>query len=591
MKNKSKLYYEDLKNEVNNKLFSVKKIFWKSKQFNYDEISQLEKKLNLNKIYAKLLHSRGVNDQNYYDFINPKLKKLLPEPYLIENMEMATTIIADYIINKKKIGLLGDYDVDGITSTALFVNFLKEIGCEFEFYIPDRIKEGYGPNINALRNLNKSCDLLITLDCGTTANDVIDQFSNEGGKVIIVDHHLQADKLPNALAIINPNTESDNSHLKNLCAVGVVFLLVVSINRELKKKKFYQNQSPNLIKFLDLVALGTICDLVKLDELNRTFVKQGLKVLKNSKNNGLLALINQTNILKDLDEYHLGFVLGPRINAAGRVGSSYLGVKLLVEDDKKSREVMALKLEEFNTLRRKIENNVILDAYQKVDKNDNGVICVSSASWHQGVIGIVASKITEKFLRPSIVISEIDKICKASCRSIGDFNIGELIFDAIEKKILISGGGHKMAAGFSIHQSNIKTFQEFIIDKYDSQKNNIVKSFDCEINFSSISKDLCNFQNKLAPYGQGNTKPRYLIKDCYIKYPKLVGNGHLSCFVEDKFGNKTKAIAFKAYDFNLANQLENSGRDGIDLIISVKLNEWNGNDSVEIQIEDAIEPN
>ena len=184
--------------------------------------------------------------------------------------------------------------------------------------------------------------------------------------------------------------------------------------------------------------------------------------------------------------------------------------------------------------------------------------------------------------------SEIDNVCKASCRSIGDFNIGKLIFDAIEKKILISGGGHKMAAGFSVYKSNIKAFQEFIIDKYDSRKNDIVKFFDCEINSSSISKDLCNFQNKLAPYGQGNTKPRYLIRDCYIKYPKLVGNGHLSCFIEDKFGNKIKAIAFKAYDFDLANQLENSGRDGIDLVISIKLNEWNGNDSVEIQIEDAI---
>ncbi|MBF92136.1 MAG: single-stranded-DNA-specific exonuclease RecJ [Rickettsiales bacterium] len=589
MKNKTQLYDEESKKEGNNKFFSAKNFYWREKENNDELTNHLVENKGISHTYAKLLSCRGINTKNFNDFINPKIKNLLPNPSLIDDMEIATERIVSQILNKQKIGLFGDYDVDGTTSTAMFANFLDEIGCKFEFYIPDRINEGYGPNINALRILKeKSCNLIITLDCGTTSNKVINQITNEGVEVIIVDHHLQDNELPNASAIINPNKNSDNSKLNNLCAVGVVFLLIVSINRDLKKKKYLKKDLPNLIKYLDLVALGTVCDLVKLDVTNRALVKQGLKIINRSNNLGIKSLIKTVGINEEINEYHLGYLIGPRINAGGRVGNSLLGTQLLTQVESAKSDIFALKLDEFNSLRKKIEQNVVLEAVKKVDKNDNGIICVNSSDWHPGVIGIVASKISEKFQRPSIIISELHEVCKASCRSIKNFNIGNLIFKAVNQGICLSGGGHEMAGGFSIEKSKIKILKEFLFGKYDKKKNEIIKLYDTEISFSNLSIDLFRFQEQLAPFGQGNSKPKYLVKNCYIKYSNAVGNGHLSCFIEDQFGNRKKGIAFNAFDYDLGQIIESRGKEGIDLIVTLRINNWNDQESIELQIEDAL---
>ncbi|PPR43772.1 MAG: Single-stranded-DNA-specific exonuclease RecJ [Alphaproteobacteria bacterium MarineAlpha8_Bin1] len=589
MKNKTQLYDEDLKKEDNIKFFSAKNFYWMEKKISDHLVNQLIENLGVSDTYAKLLSCRGIDKENFNNFINPKIKNLLPDPSLIDDMKSATDIIVSHILKKKKIGLFGDYDVDGTTSTALFANFLNEIGCEFEFHIPDRINEGYGPNINSLRMLKeKSCGLILTLDCGTTANSAINQITDEGVKVIIVDHHLQDNELPNALAVINPNKKNDNSKLNNLCAVGVVFLLIVSINRDLKKQKYFKENSPNLLKYLDLVALGTICDLVKLDITNRALVKQGLKIINQSNNLGIKSLIKAVGINEQINEYHLGYFIGPRINAGGRVGNSLLGTQLLTEVESSKSQIFALKLDEFNSLRKKIEQNVVLEAISKVDKNENGIICVSSLDWHPGVIGIVASKITEKFQRPSIIISESQEVCKASCRSVKNFNIGRLIFEAVNRGICLSGGGHEMAGGFSIEKAKIEIFKEFLINKYDKKKNEIIKLYDTEISFSNLSFDLFKFQEKLAPFGQGNSKPKYLIKNCYIRFAKAVGNGHLTCFIEDQYGNRKKGIAFNAFDYDLGDVIENTGHEGIDLIVTLKINNWNDKSAIELQIEDVL---
>ena len=589
MQTKSKLYDDQLKNENSLQLLSVKKFLWEENRSLLSIQNKLEEKFNVDRIFAKLLSIRDVTVDNYSNFIDPKLKNILPDPKTIDEMSLATDKIVDVILKKKKIGLFGDYDVDGTSSTALFGNYLNDIGARFEFYIPDRLKEGYGPNIEAFKELKKkSCEIIVTLDCGTTSISAINQVAKENVDVIVVDHHLQDLALPSAFAIVNPNKNKDSSNLNNLCATGVVFFLIISINRELKRRSFFVDKSPNLLKYLDLVALGTVCDVVKLDLVNRAFVKQGLKICNGSKNLGLNSLIENSGIDDQINEYHLGYLIGPRINAGGRVGDSSMGVKLLLEKKQSLSSIFATKLGECNNVRKKVEKEVEISAIKEVDPSDSGIICVSSKDWHLGVIGIVASKLTERFSRPSIVISESDKICKASCRSVSNFNIGELIFRAVEDGILLSGGGHKMAGGFSIKKSNIEKFKKYILKKFDSTKSNVIKFYDSELRISSISNDFYYLIDRLSPFGPGNPRPKFLLRDCYIRYTKLVGNNHLSCFVEDIYGNRVKGISFGAYDTSLGTLIENKGATGVCLIVSVRMNNWKGMKKTELQIEDML---
>ena len=334
-------------------------------------------------------------------------------------MQKATKKIVNCILKKKKIGIFGDYDVDGSSATSLICNFFSEIGVEYESYIPDRIKEGYGANIDAFESLKeKGCALILTLDRGTTSFEPIELISRKNVDVIVVDHHQQSELLPKAFAIINPKKKKDSSNLNNLCATGVTFFLVISLSRELKKNNSLKIKLPNLIKYLDLVALATVCDLVKLDQVNRAFVKQGIKIINQTNNIGLNALVQESSINQFLNEYHLGFVLGPRINAGGRVGNSRIGVDLLTSNDTNMSNILSKKLCDFNNLRKSIEYQVEKEAINKGIPEDQNIICVHNKNWHPGVLGIVASKLTNKFMRPSIVISEDNEVCSASCRSV-----------------------------------------------------------------------------------------------------------------------------------------------------------------------------
>ena len=588
MKSQTKSLINDLKLNNTKKNLSVKNHYWKERNICKNIYTDKNNTFSNSKIIFKILSNRGITSENYNDFIEPKIKNILPDPSVLDEMNKATNKIVDLIIKKKKIGILGDYDVDGTTSIALLCNYLKEIKIEYEYYIPDRINEGYGPNLKGLRELKeKKCELILTLDCGTTSNNVFKDFKSDMIDVIVVDHHQQSDSLPDVLAVINPNKKIDNSNLKNLSAVGVTFLLVVSINRELKKIKYFQNKSPDLIKYLDLVSLGTICDLVKLDDLNRAFVKQGLRVINNFSNKGINSLITESMINEKISEYHLGFVLGPRINAGGRVGNPALGVELLISENKNVNNSISNKLSEYNNLRKTIEKRVQIQAEKEALSSQEGIICVSSKDWHPGVIGIVASRLVEKFNRPSIVISENeDNTCKASCRSIGDFDIGNLIKNALNENIILGGGGHKMAGGFSILSSEIDRFKNFLIGKYFSSKNEIVKYYDCEISLSAISRVLIEEIQSLSPFGINNPKPKFLVKDSIVKFVKMVGNNHLSCRVEDLFGNSINAIAFKSYIGEVGRALRSSGE--FDLIVSLNINKWNGLESVQVTIEDIL---
>ena len=550
------------------------------------ERSFLEKRIN--PILSRLLSLRNVDVNNIEEYLNPKIKNILPDPYIIDHMELATNKIVEIIKGKKKIGIFGDFDVDGSTSTALLSKYFDDVGVEFEFYIPDRVTEGYGPNIEAFKKLiENNCELIITLDCGTTAFNEIDFLNKKGVDVIVIDHHKQSELLPNAFAIVNPNKNDDNSDLVNLCAAGVTFFLLISLNRRLKEIQFFKDRVPNLILYLDLVALGTICDLVKIDHLNRAFVKQGLKIINHSSNLGISSIVNESKIENEINDYHLGFVIGPRINAGGRVGKSSLGAELLLCNEKKIANVMALKLSEFNNLRKKIEKEVESKALEMVEDNEK-IICVSSENWHPGVIGIVASRLVEQFNRPSIVISEEEKLCKGSCRSVQNFDISNLIVKAVNEGLLLNGGGHKMAGVFSIEKEKIKKFQDYLSSKYFKVVGEIIKNYDYKLNINNINTNLYDEIVKLSPFGPGNQKPRFLLANCNLSFIKVVGNKHHSLLIEDNYGNKTKGIVFNSVNHDLGNFLDSFSGESIDLVATLRRNTWNNEISIQLQVEDII---
>jgi len=586
MQIKAKTIEEQLKKK-NPKKISLKKHQWIEKEFNEEkERSFLEK--GINPILSRLLSLRNVDVNNIEEYLNPKIKNILPDPYIIDHMELATNKIVEIIKGKKKIGIFGDFDVDGSTSTALLSKYFDDVGVEFEFYIPDRVTEGYGPNIEAFKKLiENNCELIITLDCGTTAFNEIDFLNKKGVDIIVIDHHKQSELLPNAFAIVNPNKNDDNSNLVNLCAAGVTFFLLISLNRRLKEIKFFKDRIPNLILYLDLVALGTVCDLVKIDHVNRAFVKQGLKIINHSSNLGISSIVNESKIENEINDYHLGFVIGPRINAGGRVGKSSLGAELLLCNEKKIANVMALKLGEFNNLRKKIEKEVESKALEMVEDNEK-IICVSSENWHPGVIGIVASRLVEQFNRPSIVISEEKKLCKGSCRSVQNFDIGNLIVKAVNEGLLLNGGGHKMAGGFSIEKEKIKKFKDYLSSKYFKVVGEIIKNYDYQLNINNININLYDEIVKLSPFGPGNQKPRFLLANCNLSFVKVVGNKHHSLLIEDNYGNKTKGIVFNSVNHDLGNFLDGFSGESIDLVATLRRNTWNNEISIQLQVEDII---
>ena len=586
MQIKAKTIEEQLKKK-NPKKISLKKYQWIEKEFNEEkERSFLEKRIN--PILSRLLSLRNVDVNNIEEYLNPKIKNILPDPYIIDHMELATNKIVEIIKGKKKIGIFGDFDVDGSTSTALLSKYFDDVGVEFEFYIPDRVKEGYGPNIEAFQKLvENNCELIITLDCGTTAFNEIDFLNKKGVDIIVIDHHKQSELLPNAFAIVNPNKNDDNSDLVNLCAAGVTFFLLISLNRRLKEIKFFKDRIPNLILYLDLVALGTICDLVKIDHVNRAFVKQGLKIINHSSNLGISSIVNESKIENEINDYHLGFVIGPRINAGGRVGKSSLGAELLLCNEKKIANVMALKLGEFNNLRKKIEKKVEYKALEMVEDNEK-IICVSSENWHPGVIGIVASRLVEQFNRPSIVISEEEKLCKGSCRSVQNFDISNLIVKAVNEGLLLNGGGHKMAGGFSIEKEKIKKFKDYLSSKYFKVVGEIIKNYDYQLNINNINTNLYDEIVKLSPFGPGNQKPRFLLANCNLSFIKVVGNKHHSLLIEDNYGNKTKGIVFNSVNHDLGNFLDSFSGESVDLVATLRRNTWNNEISIQLQVEDII---
>ena len=510
-------------------------------------------------------------------------------------MNKAVDRTYECIKKRKTIGVFGDYDVDGASSTALLVKYFVSISQSVETYVPDRKKEGYGPNIQAFNKLiTNGSNLIFTVDCGTLSYEPINIAKDKKIDVIVLDHHKSDTKLPNAYAIVNPNRYDDNSKLNYLCAAGVCFVFLIALNNKLRKENWFKLNNinePNILDFLDLVALATVCDVVPLIKLNRAIVKQGLRVLKNRTNLGLKTLYDLCNIKSKPTTYELGFALGPRINAGGRVGKSSHGMNLLISQDPVKAYKIALDLDKYNTERKHIELNLSKEIFDKaLNYHNHPVLVLSGSNWHEGVVGIVASRIKEKYNKPAILISLENNIGKGSARSIHGFDIGAQIIKAVQSGILIKGGGHVMAGGFTIEKSNIDKFRDFLIKNFENSKINDFNNFnlylDSIIAPSAINENFYNDIEILEPFGSGNNEPKFVIEELKVIKSDIVGNNHIKSILSGKDGTVFKSIAWNDVNSPLEKVLNKNNKRLFNAAGKMKLIEWHGQKNIEFIIED-----
>ncbi len=548
---------------------------------------RIAQKYNISYIIAKILAQKGVAIDEAPLFLEPKIANLMPNPNTLMDMEKAAARIASAVNNNETIGIIGDYDVDGATSTALLRIFLRQHNIEPMVHIPDR-DEGYGPSKLAVdKFVAGGANLIITVDCGTTAFDTLEYAAQKNIDLIVLDHHAAEVRLPASYAVVNPKRMDDESGLEYLAACGVVFMTIVATNALL-------DQKINLLEMLDIVALGTVCDVVPLVGLNRAFVKQGIKVMGQYKNCGIAALREIAGVNDELSAYHLGFVFGPRINATGRVGDAKYGNQLLCAKDVIEAKVLAEKLHECNIERKEIETYAFIQAIEKLESQpqDAPFAFVYADDWHQGVIGIVAGKLKERYNQPAFVMTFDAGVYKGSARSIAGLDLGALIINAKERGLLVSGGGHIMAAGFSVEPEKIEEFKDFIKDYVIQNLGKDVIEPIIEVNsilaVNALNINLADELGKLEPYGAANMEPKFLIKGAQISGVGIVGQGHIKCFISSLGGGSIKAIAFKMADTELGRQMLANSRGAFDLVGVVRKNVWNGRQSVQFIIEDAI---
>ena len=568
---------------------------WILKKYNQEETSFLKDNFSLDEITSKLLCIRKIKREEVNSFLNPSIKNFLPNPNNLTDMVKTSVRTLEAVEKKEKIGIFGDYDVDGATSTALLGKYFSELKISYEIYIPDRRKEGYGPSVKSFEELiKKGVKIIFTVDCGTLSFKAIDYAKKNNIDVIVLDHHQSEVNLPNAYSVVNPNRFDDKSNLQYLCAAGVTFMFLVSMNRILRSKKWFINNEinePNLINYLDLVSLGTVCDVVPLIGLNRAMVKQGLKILKLKKNLGLKTLLDICRIESNPSIYHLGYMLGPRINAGGRVGKCSHGANLLLESDPKNVFKLATELDKYNKERQILEKELLQKILNETkDCSKDPVLILSGKNWHEGVIGIVAARLKDKFNKPVIIISIENDIGKASARSIVGFDIGSIIIAANQEKILLKGGGHKMAGGFSIKIENIKIFKDFIFRKFRNINEDLSKErplyLDSVISATAVNLDFYNKVNLLAPFGSGNPEPKFIIENLKTINSKVVGEKHIKSVLIGQDGTSLKSIAFNAIEADLGAYLLKKNNKLFNIAGKLSLNEWKGQSNVEFIIDD-----
>ncbi|MGE5721463.1 MAG: single-stranded-DNA-specific exonuclease RecJ [Sphingomonadales bacterium] len=550
-------------------------------------------------LVAQLLLARGVAREQLDLHRTPTIRGFMPDPSLFQDMDRAAVRLADAVEKREPVTIFGDYDVDGATSAALLVRLLRELGCDPGTYIPDRLMEGYGPSGEALVGLARAgARLIVTVDCGAQAFDALEMARAAGVDVIVVDHHKCASALPPAHALVNPNRLDETGEAArhgHLAAVGVCFLLAAAVVRELRGRGYFAGrEEPRLVELLDLVALGTVADVAALRGLNRAFVTQGLKVMAGRRNVGLSALIDASRLARAPTCSDLGFALGPRINAGGRVGKSDLGVRLLTTEDPAEAEAIAAELDRLNEERRAIEAAVCESAEQLcLAQGNRAVALVAGCGWHSGVIGIVAGRLKEKLGRPAIVVAlDNEGIGKGSGRSIGNVDLGAAVLAAKDSGLLIAGGGHAMAAGLTVEGSKIDALRDFLDERLgeavERGRDDRALLLDALLSPRGVSLELCDALEAGGPYGAGWPAPRVAAGPVSVIKAEVVGNGHLRLLVAGDDGRRIKAIAFRMADSPLGEaMLAAPSHRKLWIAGRIKRDDWGDRPSAEIHLEDA----
>ncbi|MCC6920946.1 MAG: single-stranded-DNA-specific exonuclease RecJ [Alphaproteobacteria bacterium] len=546
-------------------------------------------------LLARILAGRSVDETRIASHFDASLRAWMPDPSTLADLDAAASRIADAIVADEPCTVFGDYDVDGGASSALLLRYFRSLGRFLRLYIPDRMVEGYGPNPTALRNLAaEGVRLVITVDCGAQAFDALEAARDAGLDVIVADHHMMAERAPHAFAIVNPNRPADESGLGHLCAAGVTFMLLVGINRELRRRNWFSatTKEPDLRQYLDLVALATICDVVPLTGLNRAFVNQGLKQLQAGGGSaGLVALRNIAGLKGPIRASHFGFALGPRVNAGGRVGRADLGALLLSTDDPNFAAKAALELDRYNRERQAIEAEVLerATAQLRAEGVGEGLAAAHGDGWHPGVIGIVAGRLKDRFDLPAAVFALDDTSAKASLRSVSGVDVGGAVTAAREEGLLTSGGGHRMAAALSAPRENLADVIAFLnarlAPEVAARQDRGLYAIDAVAGPQALTEGLHDMVERAGPFGAGNPEPVFAVPDACIVNSQIVGENHSSVVV--MCGNaRLKAIAFRAANTEVGAALARKGSK-VHLAGRLLLNEWQGERRVELSIEDV----
>lgn len=537
---------------------------------------------------CRTLARRGVVPAEIEPFLAPTLRDLLPDPQGLRDMDLATERFLTAVQNRQRIAIFADYDVDGGASAALLITWLREMGRPATLYTPDRIDEGYGPNETAMAALAADHDLIICVDCGTLSHGPIATAST--ADVIVLDHHLGDETLPAACAIVNPNRQDEDGALGHLCAAAVVFLMLVDANRHLRAAG---QKGPDLMAMLDLVALATVADVAPLIGVNRAFVRQGLTVMARRERVGLTALADIAGLDQAPTSYHLGFVLGPRINAGGRIGKADLGARLLSTNDRHEAEALATRLDQLNTDRREVEANVRDLALEQATERglDGPLVWAAGEGWHPGVVGIVAARLKEATNRPAIVIGLDGDEGKGSGRSVSGIDLGAAIQRTASEGLLLKGGGHKMAAGLTVARDGLETAMARLGELLAKQGAGDVGPADLQLDGilmpQAATVELVQQIEQAGPFGAGAPAPRFAFPDCQIHFAKQVGANHLKISFGDGFAQRIDGISFGAMDGPLGPLLMNHGGARFHLAGRLEINTWQGRQSVQLRLEDA----
>ena len=568
---------------------------WRARNDGDDRLAlQLSQRLGVPELIGRLLAARQVDADAADRFLKPTLRDWLPDPSHLLDMERAIERLLRAVRDGETIAVFGDYDVDGATSSALLQRYFSAVGARVRVYIPDRMNEGYGPNGPALRKLKaEGASVAITVDCGTTAFEALAEAKAAGLDIVVIDHHTAEPALPEVCALVNPNRLDESSPHRTLAAVGVAFLLVVGLNRALRKAGWFVTRTePDPLAWLDLVALGTVCDVVPLTGLNRALVCQGLKILRRRGNAGLAALADVTRLQTEPEAYHLGFLLGPRVNAGGRVGRADLGARLLACDEPMEARAMAAELDRFNAERQAIEAEVLQQAMARATELSNvPVLVIGSEGWHAGIIGIVASRLKDHFNRPVCVISVEQGIGKGSGRSIPGAALGPAVIAARQAGLLINGGGHAMAAGFTVDAGRIADLSHFLAENMKAQLSAIdpVQSlgFDGALAPGAATPELVELVQSVGPFGAGNSEPRFALAGVKVVKADVVGEKHVSCVLAGSDGGRVRGIAFRSLENGLGAALLQARGAALHVAGKLRLDTWNGRRQAQFHVEDA----